>query len=311
MIDRSEDTRISLSISAVERDTGISKDTLRVWERRYGFPNPERDQFGERVYSLEQVDKLRLIRRLLDLGHRPGRIIRHTVEDLQTLAEQTTPAPLVSNTVEGLDTGLDRFLELIKNKQVDQLRQQLAQISLRLGVERFVTQVAAPLTQMVGDAWARGYLEIFEEHLYTESIQVVMRNAIQSIPQQQPGNPRILMTTFPNEPHGVGLLMVEAILALEGCRVYSLGTQTPVLEIVAAAQSQSADIVALSFTAAPNPTLVAEGVNQLREKLPESVEIWVGGRCPSLSRRPPAGVKVMNMLTEIRPGLSRWRTERG
>ena len=29
-------------IGAVERDTGIGRDTLRIWERRYGFPVPER-----------------------------------------------------------------------------------------------------------------------------------------------------------------------------------------------------------------------------------------------------------------------------
>jgi len=34
---------VCYNISAVERDTGLSKDTLRVWERRYGFPKPLRD----------------------------------------------------------------------------------------------------------------------------------------------------------------------------------------------------------------------------------------------------------------------------
>ena len=38
-----------LSIAAVERDTGLAKDTLRVWERRYGFPQPVRDAFDERL----------------------------------------------------------------------------------------------------------------------------------------------------------------------------------------------------------------------------------------------------------------------
>ena len=52
---------VQLSISAVERDTGLSKDTLRVWERRYGFPNPVRDALGERLYPVEQVERLRLI----------------------------------------------------------------------------------------------------------------------------------------------------------------------------------------------------------------------------------------------------------
>ncbi|MGA0089539.1 MAG: MerR family transcriptional regulator, partial [Burkholderiaceae bacterium] len=78
---------IHLSIAAVERDTGLSKDTLRVWERRYGFPNPERDHFGERIYSIDQVDRLRAIRRLMDAGYRPGKIIGLSLEDLQALAE--------------------------------------------------------------------------------------------------------------------------------------------------------------------------------------------------------------------------------
>ncbi|RYD60733.1 MAG: MerR family transcriptional regulator, partial [Verrucomicrobiaceae bacterium] len=54
-----------IGIAAVERDTGISKETLRVWERRYGFPAPERDASGERLYPSEQVQRLRLVKRLL------------------------------------------------------------------------------------------------------------------------------------------------------------------------------------------------------------------------------------------------------
>src|SRR6478735_862598 len=62
------------NIAAVERDTGLSKDTLRVWERRYGFPTPVRDQHDERLYSTDQLEKLRLLRLLIDYGHRPGKI---------------------------------------------------------------------------------------------------------------------------------------------------------------------------------------------------------------------------------------------
>ena len=66
---------LTLSIAAVERDTGLSKDTLRVWERRYGFPLPLRDAIGERAYALDQVERLRIVKRLLDAGHRPGRVV--------------------------------------------------------------------------------------------------------------------------------------------------------------------------------------------------------------------------------------------
>src|ERR1700730_11838417 len=71
----SASARGSLGIAAVERDTGLSKDTLRVWERRYRFPLPSRDVSGERVYSRQDVEKLRVLKRLLDQGHRPGKVI--------------------------------------------------------------------------------------------------------------------------------------------------------------------------------------------------------------------------------------------
>jgi hypothetical protein len=60
------------SISDVERDLGVAKETLRVWERRYGFPQPQRDANGERVYPADQVHRLTLVKRLLDQGYRPG-----------------------------------------------------------------------------------------------------------------------------------------------------------------------------------------------------------------------------------------------
>jgi DNA-binding transcriptional MerR regulator/methylmalonyl-CoA mutase cobalamin-binding subunit len=297
-------TPIHLSIAAVERDTGLSKDTLRVWERRYGFPNPERDHFGERIYSIDQVDRLRAIRRLMDIGYRPGKIIGLSLEDLQALAESVPQAAPLPSEDQAAD--LDQLMNVLKSHEIEDLRRQLSQRVLRLGLARFVTELVAPLTERVGDTWARGQLEIYEEHLFTESMQVVLRNAISTIPQ--PGNrPRVLLTTFPSEPHGMGLLMVEALLALEGCRCFSLGVQTPVWDIVLAAQAQDIDLVVLSFSPVMNPTLVVDGLTELRAKLPTSVEIWAGGRCPVLGRRAPDGIRVVTEFADLTKSVVDWR----
>lgn len=304
----SESNVVHLSISAVERDTGLSKDTLRVWERRYGFPKPLRDAFGERIYPLDQVDRLRAIRRLMDIGHRPGKIIGLDSGELQALADTSVGTTVNQREQRDEDTSPDltSLLALIKSHDVEELRRQLGQRLLRLGLARFVMEVVAPLSQRVGDSWSRGHLEIFEEHLYTESIQVVLRSAISTIPQ--PGDrPRVLLTTFPSESHGLGLLMAEALLALEGCRCVSLGTQTPVWDIVLAATSQKIDIVALSFSPVMNPNQVIEGLNELRAKLPYSVEIWAGGQCPILQRRPPADIHVLQELPDLHQALQNWR----
>jgi len=308
MNDRAPGADLTVPIGAVERDTGLSKDTLRVWERRYGFPAPQRDAFGERAYPLAQVDKLRMVKRLLDHGHRPGRIVGLPIERLQELASATAAVPHGAATL-ATDDALDAYLALVKAHRVADLRRALSQDLLRMGLGRFVSEVVGPMNERVGDAWARGSFEVFEEHLYTESMQVVLRNAINTVPEAG-ATPRVLLTTLPFEAHGLGLLMAEALLVLEGAHCISLGIQTPIGDIVLAARAQRVDIVALSFSSTHAANAVLDGLLELRRKLPTEVELWGGGRCAVLHRRPPAGVLVLGSLGDVAPALERWRADR-
>ncbi|MCU0967480.1 MAG: MerR family transcriptional regulator [Rubrivivax sp.] len=311
MNDRSAVTPITLSIAAVERDTGLSKDTLRVWERRYGFPSPERDEIGERAYTLDQVEKLRLIKRLLDAGHRPGRIVPMSFAELQTLSDSAgEPVVRALEPLASSDDDIRRQLDLVRSHDVPALRNQLTRQLSRHGVARFVTEVLAPLTAAVGDAWLRGHMEVFEEHLFTEVAQVVLRQAIAGIPEPAPDSrPRVLLTTFPGEPHALGLLMAEAIFVLEGCPCVSLGPQTPLWDIALAAAAQRADVVALGFTGCMNPNQVVDGLGELRAKLPPSARLWVGGSAPVLHRRRIDGVEALASLDQLPGELRRWRAD--
>lgn len=299
---------LSLSIAAVERDTGLSKDTLRVWERRYGFPAPQRDASGERAYSLADVEKLRVLKRLLDVGHRPGRIVPLALPALQQLTEQTLDLPLRSAQPGVPAAELGACLGLVRAHDIAGLRAELSRALARLGVGRFVFEVAGPLSAAVGEAWLRGQMEVFEEHACTEALQAVLRQALAGIPAPaETGAPRVLLSTFPGEPHGLGLLMAEAVLALEGCRCVSLGVQTPLWDIVLAAGAYHADIVALGFTGCMNPNQVADGLAELRGKLPAAVQLWAGGSAPVLVRRAVAGVLPLASLQELPAALRRWR----
>ena len=296
-----------MNITAVERDTGLSKDTLRVWERRYGFPSPRRDAAGQRVYTVDDVEKLRVAKRLLDHGYRPGKILGYTAERMLQIADAASPRPDARADAQREGAVVDALLALIQTHRVEELRRQLGQSLLRLGLARFIAEVVAPLNSRVGDAWSRGRLEIFEEHLYTECILGILRNAISGIPRPGLNPPRVMLTTFPRESHGLGLLMAEAFFALEGCGCISLGVQTPVPDIVRAAQLKKADIVALSFSDAINANQAGDGVAELRALLPESTELWVGGSCLVPERRMQAGVERLRLLTDIGPALGRWR----
>ena len=290
-----------LSISAVERDTGLTKDTLRVWERRYQFPLPARDENGERAYTHEQVEKLRALKRLIDRGHRPSKIIGHSMAELMHLIELAPAEP-----ESAANPLIDQLIELVRTHRVAELRRELGQGVMRQGFAAFLVETVGPLTQAVGDGWMRGSLEVFEEHLYTETMQSVLRGAIATLPQ--PGQrPRVLLTTFPNEMHGLGLLMAEGMLALEGAACLALGTHTPIYDIAAAATSERADVIALSFSLSYPVNVANEGLEELRSKVSRDVEIWAGGANPGIVRRPVAGVIAVPELADIPSRVARWR----
>lgn len=326
MTTSSSETPAWHAIADVERDTGLSKDTLRVWERRYGFPTPARDALGERQYDNDQLIRLRHIRRLIDAGHRPGRVVALSLEELVALDTQqragriqpaSGPTETASAPPAPGEAGLamDHWMQMLRCQDAHGLRQALAQMLLERGLARLITECVAPMNVQVGQAWLEGRLAVFEEHLYTEIVQSVMRQALGQLAQARaPMPPRILLTTLPGEVHGLGLLMAECFMVLEGCHTVPLGVQTPLPDIVSAAARSGADIVALGFTASQNPRDVRAALDQLRERLPPQVELWAGGQCPALykpQRGRPVGVGPgffpMERLQDIPIGVARWR----
>ena len=293
---------LSLNISAVERETGLSKDVLRMWERRYGFPKPQRDENGERQYAVAEIAKLHAIKRLMDLGLRPGKVIHGDLDELNALVEARAPARDPS-----IPPDFERdVLTMLRTHDAPGLQNALANLVMRQGLQKFVLETVTPLNRMVGEGWLRGEIAVFEEHLYTEQLQVALRTAINAFPRQT-GAPRVLLTTFPGEQHGLGLLMVEALLVPEGAQCISLGIQTPIEDIRRAALAHKVELVALSFSGAFPVRQATEGLGTLRRELPPSVTLWAGGEMTRRVRKTMPGVVLIPDLAASIGALKSWR----
>jgi len=294
----------SFSIAAVERDTGLSKDVLRMWERRYGFPVPARDGNGERMYSANQLERLRMIKRLMDQGHRPGKLVGLSAAELAVLAPRRVVRPAVAGSDRSNDD-LEKMLGFITEHNAAAYQQAMQQRLARQGLQRFVQDAIAPLSQIVGEAWEEGRIQVFEEHLFTEATKRLLRHAIASLPPPSQG-PRVLLTSVPDEQHALGLLMAEALLTLEGADCIALGTQTPLQDIVNAAAAHRADVVALSFSGAFPARQIPALMQQLRQMLPANVALWIGGtgirRVAAI-----AGVRCLNEFDEAIAAVAEWR----
>lgn len=304
-----ERPKVLLPINAVERETGISKELLRMWERRYGFPCPERDAQGDRIYAPDQVNKLRVVRRLLDAGFRPGKIVNLGLAELEQLVNSHQPTNLQVTTKSPPNLEQE-LLAVLKSRDPYAVSQYLNHQLIRMGLEAFVLDLMQHANSFVGDAWMRGVIEIYEEHLYTEQVQNIVRNAMSNLrPSSQ--KPRIMLTTAPEEHHTLGIMMVEALLRLDEVDAISFGAQMPIRDIHNAVTRHQVDVVLLSFSASFPSNRAIEFLEELRFRLPLSVAIWTGGGGLRSSRRVIEDVQVIGSLESVRTSVLQWRRAHG
>lgn len=287
------------SIAEAELESGIARATLRIWERRYGFPAPARDARGERCYPQEQVELLLSMRHLIGQGHRPAALIAAGADAIRILAA----GPMAARTHK--PTGGSRLLRLLRQHDAAAVGAELGEVLGKVGLERFAGEELPALIRMIGDCWHRGELEIYEEHLFSDSVVRVLRGATKDLRGAvRPEAPRVLLTTLPDEPHALGLLMAEAMFALQGCPCVSLGVDLPVAQIVSAARTYRADLVGLSFASHARGRQVRRLLQELRGLLPADVRVWAGGSAPVLSGKPVAGVRVIADVRHVAAALA-------
>lgn len=281
------------SIGVVERDTGIGRDTLRVWERRYGFPEPVRSEKGERKYSEKQLRQLQRIRRLLDQGMRPGKLLplgEEGLDELEASMQSQQPVQLeqtVSELIESIHSADAELLESLLQRQYQQQ-----------GMQGFILNTVVPLLNTVGELWARGKLQIFQEHFLSQQLIRFLNTEIAKL-QRHARKPRVLLATLPGEEHTLGLLMVAAMLSSHGVSIINIGAEVPMDQIGHAVEQFNVDIVGITFSGAYQYKNIRPHLIELRELIPDDIEIWTGGEGVRRLRKLPVGITKFSTLEKL------------
>lgn len=281
------------SIGVIERDTGIGRDTLRVWERRYGFPDPVRNEKGERAYPEIQLRRLQRIRRLLDRGMRPGKLLPLNEDALDGLEASLQPAA-----PELVDESVREILDALRSADAWQVESLLRRQYEKQGMQAFITGTVVPLLRRVGELWIGGNLQVFQEHFLSEQL-IRLLNAEISAMQKSAGKPLVVLATLPGEEHTLGLLMLTAVLSARGISVINLGGEVPMDQIGHAVQQFQADVVGITFSGSYPYRNIRQHLLELRERLGDNVDIWTGGEGVRRLRKLPAGVTKFNSLETL------------
>jgi methylmalonyl-CoA mutase cobalamin-binding subunit len=280
-----------ISSFQVERETGFGKQQLRKWRQRFGFPPKEPSTDNKSAYSGETFERLLLIKRLLEAGYRPSEVVSTNYDGLLELVAGIQGSEL--NTV--YDDTIKNLIEHIKRFDIEAFNAFLVELRAKRKLLDLIQNVLAPLMIFLGEAWNRGEIDIYHEHLCTSCLERYLNGEIlKFIPLS--ASPTILFAAPPKENHLLGLLMTEAVLAEQGVRAIHMGSHIPTHSLQTAAIACNADIVVLSFSFAYPSRYVQPILSQLRRSLPNHIQIWAGGAGLSNVKRQPKGITIFKNL---------------
>jgi DNA-binding transcriptional MerR regulator len=266
-------TKMGYRIKTVSELTGIPKNTLVAWERRYGILNPERLPNGYRVYSDEDVALLVQIKSALAEGLRISEAVR-------LVNARQPPGPRSGEPSTDSEDAFEWVCDQLQHALLDYDRTRAEQITQRLiGVPHptAITQVYFPVLRHVGDAWERGDITVAQEHFASAYIREQLIAMLLGLRCGPPHGIHVACTTFPDDPHEIGALGLAVMLATNGCRVTYLGANTPLESLKRFAKTQEPAWIFVSVILPTETDGIVVYAKELRQYSPESVSIAIGG----------------------------------
>jgi DNA-binding transcriptional MerR regulator/methylmalonyl-CoA mutase cobalamin-binding subunit len=273
----------------VARRTGLKPDLIRAWERRYGAVAPGRTETRRRFYSDEDIERLLLLRRVVNTGRGISQVAGLSSEELGALiaAEPAPAAPARTGAAaaddldEVAESFLVRCLAAAQRLDVRELELELDRASVLFSRTHLIERLLVPLMRRIGDLWHEGALRPIHEHMASSVVRSFL-GGMHGACHPEVSAPHLVVTTPARQRHELGALLAAATAAGEGWQVTYLGPDLPPEEVAAAALQKGARAVGLSITYPPDDPVLVDDLRRLRRLLGARTALIVGGRaCPA------------------------------
>lgn len=310
-----------LSIKAVAEIAGLTEHVIRAWEKRYGALEPKRAPSGRRVYSLSDVEKLKLLAILTSRGHSIKDIANLTSSELRRLMERAAEHSLGRQTKFLPDFSASSYVsqltEICENFNLSLLISATKRAQHQFDTRTYLLKVVSPLLQIIGEQVSNGKMDVYQEHALTAVLRYQLSGILFSLEGQMNHDSSrgvITLASPEGDHHDMGVLMAAVLALLNGFQVLYLGANTPASSVAKAAEASQSPMVVIGSVAPESevsPKKLREFFNLLHKELPEETVIWVGGwRSEEIKSSKASSLKFtfFESLQDFDRSLQRWQS---
>jgi len=234
---------MKFTIETVAKLTGIPATTLRNWEKRYGFPTPQRGDSGYRFYCANDLEFLKKVKAWVATGHNLSDIGTY-YHDFKgnTVEAQNEPSSLLDD----VEYRVDLLFESLTQFDMTSAQTHYVLLNAKLSPEHLFDRVFERVLRRLGREWSEGKISVAQEHFASSFIRLRLA-AFLAMDLPTSHSLKIIAATLSSERHEGGLLLVSSHLKYRGYNVNYFGPDLPIGELQGLIQGLKPDCVMLSY----------------------------------------------------------------
>jgi DNA-binding transcriptional MerR regulator len=249
----------SYTIKDLEKISGIKAHTIRIWEQRYQFLQPQRTETNIRTYSSDELKTILNVSLLNKYGFKISHIDKMSAEQME---EKILSLNQIDAQRERVVNALIK--EMVSLNMANFERQMDTYIGQK-GIEKTIIEIIFPFMERVGILWVTNHINPAQEHLATNVIRQKIILGIEKLPPVLHYTKRIVLFMPEGEYHEIGLLYVHFLLKQRGLYVDYLGANVPMVDLRYLSEFQKVDYLYCHLTSPAKNFKIHKFFEQLSE----------------------------------------------
>lgn len=283
----------AFTIKDLENLSGIKAHTIRIWEQRYSFLNPQRTETNIRYYSGDELKTVLNIALLNKYGFKISHI------DKMSTAEMREKTLSLNQAQAQIERMVNELISCMVDMKLDEFEMLLDGYIKSKGIEKTIPQIIFPFLERIGILWITNHINPAQEHLVTNIIRQKLIMGIETCHAPLVQKKTVLVFLPEGEHHELGILFTNYLFKSRGIKVIYLGANVPLKDVEYVATLKKPDFLYSHLTSVANNFNFEKFLVNVQNRIPEFQVIVSGALTQNYKKRIPTNVSFKKSLSEV------------